>query len=135
MHLSQARLHSTLSALFSTLSDQGPLFLIFHDARSDLKSLATLGFSPQELIGRVLNLTKPQLASFLPSQNSPGDQVGPGVFVIDTQSLFSAHVGERGQRGLGYCMERMGVKLKFRPHNAGNDARGTLELFLALMKA
>lgn len=133
MTLSQVATHNLLSALFSTLSQQGPLILLFHDHRSDIKSLSQLGLP-----------TSTYIHSLSPSPLLPHQ-----VRILDTQSLYSGWKKEKGQVNLAKCLETVGVELdsdgirvdqgsgrgrKWRAHNAGNDAVATLCLFEGMME-
>lgn len=54
--------------------------------------------------------------------------------MTDTQVLYSAWEGRKGQVRLALCLEKLEVDIKgFRPHNAGNDAHATIALFEKLM--
>lgn len=99
--LPESTLFNLLHALFETLSSSSPLFLIFHDARSDLRSLQQLGFD---------------VASF--ARGLGGMAKTSGVSVIDTQSLYSGWTGVNKQIRLETCCQVLEVPTK-RLHNAG----------------
>lgn len=118
---SQRDLFNLLHATISSLSSSAPVFVIFHDPRSDLVSLGKLGFEPNYF-------SKPVLS------NSDSSSVGsPGVYTIDTQKLYSAYIQRKVQTGLGECLKNLNIPTK-RLHNAGNDAVYTLRLFEELMQ-
>lgn len=109
--LPQQSLFILLHALFSTLSSSTPLFLTFHDTRSDLKSLALLGFQTQE---------------FETGLHRVALQGGEGVWVVDTQRLFSGWRGMKGQVKLMTCCEAVEVPTR-RLHNAGSVTTEVLQ--------
>lgn len=116
LHLPEQVLYNLLHALLETLSSSTPLFLIFHDPRSDLKSIAQLGFDTKTFIHELRHLGKGKA----------------GVYVVDTQRLYSAWEGVNRQTRLSACCEVLEVPTR-RLHNAGNDAHYTLEIFERLM--
>jgi hypothetical protein len=105
---------STLSTLFSTLSASAPLFLIMHDPRSDLVALELLGIDPYNYL-RDISAFKPSKSKIAPVS---------GIWVIDTQVLYSGWKREKQQTKLGTCCTVLEIAMR-RLHNAGNDARYT----------
>ncbi|GAA5996068.1 uncharacterized protein JCM10292_004927 [Rhodotorula paludigena] len=121
--LSQNSLYHLLSALLTSHSSAHETFLIFHDPRGDMRSLAQLGFDPPADFRTDLR----QLGA--PSEK--GDAHG-NIWVVDTQRLFSAWTGRKAQVGLEKACRELEVPTR-RLHNAGNDAHYTLDLFERLM--
>lgn len=85
-------LYNLLHATLSTLSSSQPLFLIFHDPRADLRSLSNLGFD------------RDMFEEFNKSR-----EASAGVFICDTQSLYSGWAGVRKQTRLETCCEALEV--------------------------
>lgn len=110
--LSQNSLYHLLSALLTSHSSAHETFLIFHDPRGDMRSLAQLGFDPPADFRTDLR----QLGA--PSEK--GDAHG-NIWVVDTQRLFSAWTGRKAQVGLEKACRELEVPTR-RLHNAGNDA-------------
>ncbi|GAA6011727.1 hypothetical protein JCM11491_000731 [Sporobolomyces phaffii] len=135
------------------VTPSAPVFLLLHDARSDLKSLQLLGLSTSHFTH----------ASPLPSpdhERGYTDPDGGGNYLIDTQVLSSGFNRKKKQARLGDAVTHLGIsfgdrsspkfggglendsrtsagqlrpdELKF--HNAGNDALATLLLFWKLME-
>jgi len=123
LFLSHLATYRTLEALVDHLSADKPLFLLFHDSRSDIKSLAQLGLN--------VSLWQHGLAR-LDGRPGPRGARGAGVYVVDTQKLWAAFIGEKRQVGLGRCCELLGIGTADL-HNAGNDAHFTLEIFERMM--
>ncbi|GAA5877912.1 hypothetical protein JCM16303_000279 [Sporobolomyces ruberrimus] len=112
-------LYYLLHALFSTLSTTHPLFLVFHDPRGDIRALSKLGFDSEKVFLRDL-------------RNLGKKRDGGGIWVVDTQRVFSAWFGRKDQIGLEKACKEVEVPTK-RLHNAGNDAHYTLTLLERLM--
>ncbi|GAA5995080.1 hypothetical protein JCM5350_003997, partial [Sporobolomyces pararoseus] len=157
-HFGRSETRST-SALVSflkseLLSPTVPLFLLFHDHRSDVKSLELLG----------LSLSSFSLSSPLPPPSQEPkylDQKGKGRWILDTQALFSGFNRRKKQSKLGDAVQQLGISLsdksgelegvggysvegkgveemekdQLRFHNSGNDAWATLLVFWKLMAA
>ncbi|GAA5887158.1 hypothetical protein JCM5296_001614 [Sporobolomyces johnsonii] len=111
-----------LHALFSTLSSSSPVYLIFHDPRGDLRALANLGFDVERDFQHELKGL---------GQAKRGNE-GGGVWIVDTQRLFGAWLEKKDQIGLEKACAEFKIPTE-RPHNAGNDAHYTLDLFERLM--
>lgn len=112
---SEAAISKRLLELINYYSSIAPLFLIMHDPRSDLVALNMLGIDT--------------------SSYKPYDFVAmpfSGVHVLDTQTLFQGWARMSRKFQLGVCCEQVGMKTTGL-HCAGNDARYTLDLFIALM--
>lgn len=85
------------------------IVLVGHDFSNDMRYLETVGYNVRNLS----NLHK-------------------GHSVLDTQALFRMMKGEKDPRGLGRILEEIDV-LPWGLHNAGNDARYTLEALLGIV--
>ncbi|GAA6007731.1 hypothetical protein JCM11491_003945 [Sporobolomyces phaffii] len=112
-------LYFLLHALFSTLSATHPLFLVFHDPRGDIRALTKLGFDSANEFER-------DLTRFGQKRE------GGGIWVVDTQRIFSAWLGRKSQIGLEKACIEVEIPTK-RLHNAGNDAHYTLALLERMM--
>ncbi|GAA5865583.1 hypothetical protein JCM3774_002058 [Rhodotorula dairenensis] len=121
--LPQQSIFHLLSGLFSALSANQPLFLVFHDPRMDLSALRRLGFDTTREFQNDLR----KLSTF--HTTSGGEH---GVWVVDTQALFSGWLKRKSQIGLERACKEIELATK-RLHNAGNDARYTLDLFEHMM--
>ncbi|GAA5893112.1 hypothetical protein JCM6882_003889 [Rhodosporidiobolus microsporus] len=139
-----------------------PLLLLLHDPRGDLVSLAQLDLQ-MNLFERNLPpasaftvaprsfssaLTSPSPSSN-PSSNpssrhppTPRANAPPpaNAYLLDTQRLYSGWSRRKKQVRLEDACAALGVtapdgKTPLKPHNAGNDAYGTLQAFLRLMSA
>ncbi|GAA5985151.1 hypothetical protein JCM10908_002545 [Rhodotorula pacifica] len=121
--LPQQTIFHLLSGLFSALSANQPLFLVFHDPRMDLSALRRLGFDTTRDFQHDLR----KLGSF--HETSGGEH---GVWIVDTQALFSGWLKRKSQIGLERACKEIDLPTK-RLHNAGNDARYTLDLFEHMM--
>ncbi|KAF8192682.1 hypothetical protein K438DRAFT_1829496 [Mycena galopus ATCC 62051] len=115
VELTKAKLKSTICDLISGMHANGPLFLVFHDSRGDIKTLNGLG-AP---IGGTLDQ--------LPDYTIPTE----GIFIVDTQVLFSALTGNRNQTSLGGVCDHLKIPTVYL-HNAGNDAHYTLDALQAM---
>lgn len=85
-----------LYALFTTLSTSSRLFLVFHDPRADLRALYDLGFDPAVLQYRL---------GTAPLRSE-------GIYVVDTQSLYSAWAEEPRQTKLSACCVALDVSVR-----------------------
>ena len=110
MVLPSGALYYLLHALFSTLSATYPLFLVFHDPRGDIRALTKLGFDANKEFER-------DFMQF----GKKKKREGGGIWVVDTQRIFSAWLGRKSQIGLEKACTEVEVPTK-RLHNAGNDA-------------
>ncbi|KAK4055048.1 hypothetical protein OIO90_003389 [Microbotryomycetes sp. JL221] len=118
IELKLSAVRNLLHALFSSLSESGRLVLVFHDPRMDLKALYQLGFEPFKLQYRL----------------GHADVKDTGIYIVDTQSLYSAWADENRQTSLNACCDMLKVDNNHvRWHNAGNDAVATRLLLQALM--
>lgn len=115
--LTESGLYTVLHALLETLSSSTPLFLLFHDDRSDLKSLEQIGFETDK---------------FLRTLSKLSGKDRNNIFIVDTQKLYAAWIERNLQVRLSTCCETLEVPTR-RLHNAGNDAHYTLEIFERLM--
>ncbi|GAA5847095.1 hypothetical protein JCM9279_002689 [Rhodotorula babjevae] len=120
--LPQRAIYHTLAALLHALSYQQHVFLLFHDPRSDLRALDQLGFD-----------TSRSFRTRLRELNTAREDEG-AAWVVDTQRLFSAWAGRAPRIGLEKACAELKVPTASELfHNAGNDARYTLNLFERLM--
>ncbi|KAF8989628.1 hypothetical protein BDZ89DRAFT_974678 [Hymenopellis radicata] len=103
---------------FERLSAYGPLFLVFHDATGDLKTLEHIGVPTRSL--------SPLLPDRVPVA---------GMFVVDTSALFTTLVGDASFKR--HKLERVCHLLRIPKvthlHNAGNDAHFTLEALKSMV--
>ncbi|GAA5938637.1 uncharacterized protein JCM15063_005376 [Sporobolomyces koalae] len=120
-------LYYLLHALIANLSSTHPLFLIFHDPRGDLRALAKLGFDVSKEFQHDLR----QFRTADKRKQRSGGESG-GVWVVDTQRVFSAWLERKAQVGLEKACLEVNVPTK-RLHNAGNDAHYTLNLLEKLL--
>ncbi|TFK55940.1 hypothetical protein OE88DRAFT_1652472 [Heliocybe sulcata] len=101
-----------MAELLAEWQSSGPLYLIFHDARADIKYLKS-----------------PAVEAPLPTLEFTLPDVVPesGTYVIDTADLFAALEGEstRKRRGLEQMCRHLQIQTDYL-HNAGNDAYYTL---------
>ncbi|KAG8891747.1 hypothetical protein FRB99_003386, partial [Tulasnella sp. 403] len=111
-HLTRKELQQRLLDLLSSFSARGPLFLIFHDHRGDLDTLAALGVDTKDYIYRI------------PEKDPPR-----GVFCIDTRRVFGALEGHKEPKSLSKICRILGLTGFEHYHNAGNDAEYTLRAF------
>ncbi|GAA5843707.1 hypothetical protein JCM11251_003470 [Rhodosporidiobolus azoricus] len=134
----------------------GPLLLLLHDPRGDLVSLAQLDLQ-MNLFERNLPpassfsvaprsfssaLTSPSPSPGLPGGRRPPRAPDPppaNAYLLDTQRLYSGWSRRKKQVRLEDACAALGVFAPdgqpLKPHNAGNDAYGTLQAFLRLMQA
>ncbi|KAJ7094672.1 hypothetical protein B0H15DRAFT_830457 [Mycena belliarum] len=109
VEVSKAQLRAKISRLVSKMHTNGPVFLVFHDYKQDVKTLETLG---APLDGAVI-----ELPDAIPSE---------GIFIVDTTTLFGALEGEsNNKRSLKQVCNHLQIHTDFL-HNAGNDAYYTL---------
>ncbi|PPQ77435.1 hypothetical protein CVT25_011017 [Psilocybe cyanescens] len=96
--------------MIGSLSEYGPIFLVFHDNNQDIKDLKKLEVDLNGL-------------SYVLPDNIPDS----GIFVIDTSDLIGALLGEGAgdKRSLEKTCGLLQIPTKFL-HNAGNDAHYTL---------
>ncbi|KAF8917973.1 hypothetical protein CPB85DRAFT_1374067 [Mucidula mucida] len=97
---------------FERLSAHGPVFLVFHDANGDLKTLERI------------NAPMKSLSLLLP------DRVPTtGMFLVDTSDLFAALLGDESfnRHKLEKVCHHLQIPKVKHLHNAGNDAHFTLE--------
>lgn len=101
------------------------IVLIGHDIRSDLDYLKNLG-------SKIFSSSRaPYPASA--EEPSKGQKILASILeVMDTASLYRTIKEEAQIRKLTSILEELG-RLCYFPHNAGNDARYTLEAFVAMM--
>ncbi|GAA5923623.1 uncharacterized protein JCM15063_003707 [Sporobolomyces koalae] len=135
------------------LAPAGPVFLLLHDVRSDLKSLTLLGLALAAFV-RTSPLPPPA------DETSYLDQEARGRFILDTQTLYSGYNRLKKQARLGDCLKQFDISLRdekntldglggysstttktgksdddeLKLHNSGNDAWGTLMLFWKLVE-
>ncbi|KAF9534229.1 hypothetical protein CPB83DRAFT_843895 [Crepidotus variabilis] len=101
---------SMINSMFASLRHQQPVFLVFHDAKQDLK---------------YLNEMKVDLESL--SYLIPESTNATGLFVVDTAELIAALLGDNSGNNKG--LEDTCRLLQLHPknmHNAGNDAHYTM---------
>ncbi|EPQ59436.1 hypothetical protein GLOTRDRAFT_35133 [Gloeophyllum trabeum ATCC 11539] len=109
--ISKKAFKQRITDLLSEWTKTGPLFLVFHDARSDINYLksksveAPLGF---------VNYALPDV--------SPDE----GIYVVDTADLFAALEGDSARkRSLEQMCRHLQIPTDYL-HNAGNDSHYTL---------
>lgn len=128
-----ARIAARLRLPPTPTSGAGPVFLLLHDSRGDVRSLTSLG----------LDLNALERAPLLPDPSTPAgaaaygaDLAGAG-FLLDTQRLYSGWSRRKRQVRLEDAVRSLGVALPGGKgvafHNSGNDAWATLEVFHKLM--
>ncbi|KAJ7630029.1 hypothetical protein DFH06DRAFT_1102028 [Mycena polygramma] len=108
--VTKAGLKAKVFNLISGMHVHGPVYLVFHDQRGDMKTLNGLGAPVETAVSR--------LPDMVPTE---------GIFIVDTQVLFGALIGKSHNREK---LERICVQLGIQPsnlHNAGNDAHYTLD--------
>ncbi|KAJ7146133.1 hypothetical protein C8R44DRAFT_8205 [Mycena epipterygia] len=109
VEVTEARLKTTISSLVSDMNRHGPVFLVFHDHRSDMKDLHRLEAPVDTAVY--------QLPDTTPSQ---------GIFIVDTAILFRALIGKvHNTEKLVTVCNHLQIPTVFL-HNAGNDAHYTL---------
>ncbi|KAJ7042879.1 hypothetical protein C8F04DRAFT_1219026 [Mycena alexandri] len=110
VELTKAGLRAKVSNLISRMRVHGPVFLVFHDARGDIRTLNGLSAPIETAVYELPNITPTE-----------------GIFIVDTQILFGGLTGRsKEQVGLGTVCNQLGIKTEFL-HNAGNDAEYTLQ--------
>ncbi|GAA6042341.1 hypothetical protein JCM8097_003856 [Rhodosporidiobolus ruineniae] len=120
-----------------------PLILLLHDPRGDVVSLAQLDLQTN-LFERAL--PSPSSSALSPPSPPPSDPP-PALFLLDTQRLYSGWSRRKKQARLEDAAQALGVGRVnvgkngeadegevLKPHNAGNDAWATLQLYLRLMQ-
>ncbi|GAA5912469.1 hypothetical protein JCM8208_006609 [Rhodotorula glutinis] len=109
----------------------GPVFLLLHDSRGDVRSLTSLG----------LDMNAFERTPLLPAPDADPaaytDVAGAG-FLLDTQRLYSGYSRRKRQVRLEDAVRTLGVELPAGAgpvafHNSGNDAWATLDVFRRLM--
>lgn len=103
-----------------------PLLIMCHDPRSDLTALQMLGIAVDDF-----NTDLAELLDETGRLRTDG-AAKEGIWLVDTQKLYSAFVGDKKQSSLETCCAVLRVPTQ-RLHNAGNDAVYTLNLFELLM--
>ncbi|KAJ7756284.1 hypothetical protein B0H16DRAFT_1539250 [Mycena metata] len=110
VELTKAELKAKVSDLISGMRIHGPVFLVFHDTRGDIRTLNGLSAPIETAVYELPNL--------IPAE---------GIFILDTQILFGGLTGRsKEQVGLGTVCNQLGIQTEFL-HNAGNDAEYTLQ--------
>jgi hypothetical protein len=105
-----------IKELVEKAASEGPVFLIFHDARHDLKDLETIG-----------------VPRCVESINIPDTPPPRGQYAVDTSSMFAALNGDPNSHvGLARACRLLGLKGMEKMHNAGNDAHFTLMAFQSM---
>ncbi|BGP44201.1 hypothetical protein JCM10450v2_000010 [Rhodotorula kratochvilovae] len=125
--LLQARLHGRA----------GPVFLLLHDCRGDVKSLTALDV---DINAFEKNPLLPNPAASAAAAQAYTAHAGSG-FLLDTQRLYSGWSRRKRQVRLADACHALGVRLpgkdvdeKLAFHNSGNDAYATLEVFRRLLE-
>ncbi|KAF9055412.1 hypothetical protein BDZ89DRAFT_938489 [Hymenopellis radicata] len=103
---------------FKRLSAHGPLFLVFHDASGDLKTLNQINAPIKSL-----------------SRDLPERIPAAGMFVVDTSDMFSVFNGDEALKR--HALQRVCDVLQLQGvkhlHNAGNDAHFTMAALKAMV--
>ncbi|KAJ7160994.1 hypothetical protein C8R46DRAFT_1106178 [Mycena filopes] len=111
VELTKAGLKDKVANLILEMHARGPVFLVFHDARGDIKTLNFLGAPIETAVYD------------LPDDTIPTK----GIFIVDTQILFRALRNQtKDRRSLEHVCNELGIETHFL-HNAGNDAEYTLQ--------
>lgn len=118
IELDRGACRDELAGLIARLSASQPLLLVFHAAHGDLLALKALRIPTAHWHTGVADMDLGKTRA--------------GVFVLDTQRLWSGLTGYQDQIGLGHACDVIGVETGGL-HNAGNDAKFTLNLFEAMM--
>ncbi|KAI5474903.1 ribonuclease H-like domain containing protein [Pseudohyphozyma bogoriensis] len=130
---SEAKLSDKLLAMLKPTATT-PVYLIFHDPRSDLVALDLLGLPTSSYTRSLPPIASPYIVT----------NEKPTVTILDTQTLFSGLLREKRKYRLELVCEKLGIKVGEEAqgdlkgagwHNAGNDARFTLEVFLKMMES
>ncbi|KZV76094.1 hypothetical protein PENSPDRAFT_570434 [Peniophora sp. CONT] len=107
-----------IRALIESLKQYGAVFLIFHDAASDIQYLLDDKYK--------INASLPNLSYLLP------DKCKDGLYCVDTCDLWGALEGiPQDKRKLEHICRELGLKPQ-NMHNAGNDAYFTLGALRAM---
>ncbi|GAA5945399.1 hypothetical protein JCM3775_003883 [Rhodotorula graminis] len=130
-----ARVAARLRLPPSPSSRPGPVFLLLHDSRGDVRSLTSLG----------LDMNAFERTPLLPAPEADPtaytDVAGAG-FLLDTQRLYSGYSRRKRQVRLEDAVRTLAVELPASApgagaavafHNSGNDAWATLDVFRRLM--
>ncbi|TFK75817.1 hypothetical protein BDN72DRAFT_785842 [Pluteus cervinus] len=113
--VTKATLRRKTHDLIAPLAKEGPLYLVFHDHKQDIKYLESLE-APIDSRSIILP--------------DPGNTPTTGIFVVDTTDLFAALEGEDAANNNKRSLEQVCRHLRISTenlHNAGNDAYYTLE--------
>ncbi|KAF7301751.1 hypothetical protein MIND_00740700 [Mycena indigotica] len=107
-----------LAELILSSQKRGPVFLVFHNHSQDIKSLEQLEAPIQSLVYTL-----------------PLEAPSEGLFVVDTQNLFSALIGSSQGNGLAQVCNHLRIEKANSTtlHNAGNDAKFTLTALRAMV--
>ncbi|EGO01874.1 hypothetical protein SERLA73DRAFT_150940 [Serpula lacrymans var. lacrymans S7.3] len=116
--VTRADFKQRIQDLISSLSENGPVYLVFHDNNQDIKYLRS----------KMVDAQLPELTFLLPDA-TPSE----GMFIIDTSDLFAALEGESGhnRRSLERVCRHLQIPTEYL-HNAGNDAHHTLQALTAM---
>ncbi|KAL0949457.1 hypothetical protein HGRIS_009511 [Hohenbuehelia grisea] len=120
--LKRSAFRARIQQLISGLRKHGPLFLIFHDCKQDIKYLTDPEMNP-----RILAPIDGH------SMLQPGATPQKGVYIVDTADLFRALEGFGRQ---AKSLENVCRALKISSqclHNAGNDAHYTMLATMAMV--
>ncbi|KAI0832389.1 hypothetical protein BC628DRAFT_1310050 [Trametes gibbosa] len=106
-----------IQELIAKHREAGPLFLVFHDHSQDVKYLKS------DMVKAV-----ERLEYLLPDSPQTGE-----LYVVDTADLFCALEGDasNSRRSLERVCRHLQIPTKFL-HNAGNDARYTLDALISM---
>ncbi|PVG00544.1 hypothetical protein CPB86DRAFT_782613 [Serendipita vermifera] len=114
--LPRAEIVKRIRELIQPPNQEGPIFLIFHDHSQDIKYLVDPKYRLEVL---------PSAPTLIVPETPPND----GLYVIDTSQMFAALEGDReNRRKLESVYRKLTHKTQTDFHNAGNDARYTLEI-------
>jgi len=111
-NVKKAEFKRQIGDLLSCLTQYGPVFLVFHDDKQDIKYLQSANVDAP-LVGLSYTL--------------PDGIPDSGLFVIDTADLIGALLGDSSgnTRGLEKMCNLLQIKTSYL-HNAGNDAQFTI---------
>ncbi|TFK43450.1 hypothetical protein BDQ12DRAFT_675007 [Crucibulum laeve] len=108
----KASFKKRIQTFIASLSEYGPVFLVFHDNSQDIKYLKSAAIeAPLDGLSHIL----------------PDMMPNEGIFVVDTSDLFGALLGEGSgeRRSLEKTCRLLQINTEYL-HNAGNDAHYTL---------
>ncbi|KAJ7791582.1 hypothetical protein B0H14DRAFT_2934931 [Mycena olivaceomarginata] len=118
VEVTKAVLESTVGNLISGMHARGPVFLVFHDAHEDIKTLNRLGAPIDGAVD----------VGQLPPDTIPTQ----GIYIVDTTILFGALIGDcKNKKGLRDVCAFLQIPTRYL-HNAGNDAHYTLDALQAM---